>query len=140
MHCTNCNETIDNRAEICPKCGVRTFTVKNYCQECGTSVMANQELCVKCGTTLAAPKQTIKSNYSYSPLLMGIASFFIPGLGQMIMGQVKKGLVLLAISLFLGLVTFGIIGFILMIVATVDAVKIAKKLQAGRAVEEWEFF
>lgn len=102
--------------------------------------MANQELCVKCGTTLAAPKQTIKSNYSYSPLLMGIASFFIPGLGQMIMGQVKKGLVLLAISLFLGLVTFGIIGFILMIVATVDAVKIAKKLQAGRAVEEWEFF
>lgn len=36
MHCTNCNETIDHRAEICPKCGVRTFTVKNYCQECGT--------------------------------------------------------------------------------------------------------
>ncbi len=140
MHCTNCNETIDSKAEICPKCGVRTFTVKNYCPECGSSVTANQALCVKCGATLEAPKQTITSNYSYSPLLMGIASFFIPGLGQMIMGQVKKGLTLLIISIFLGIVTFGLAGFVLMIVATVDAVKIANKLQQGRAVEEWEFF
>ncbi len=67
-----------------------------------------------------------------SPGLMAVASFFIPGLGQLLLGQTVKG-----IALFFG-AWFG--PCIVNILAAVDAQKIGEKMNKGQAVEEWEFF
>ena len=74
-----------------------------------------------------------------APTLMAILSFLVPGLGQMVLGQTAKGIVLLVAGLVLGITTcFG--GLVIWGVAIVDAHQIGTKLQSGRPVWQWEFF
>jgi TM2 domain-containing membrane protein YozV len=89
-----------------------------------------------------------------NPVVAGLLSFLIIGLGQIYNGQVAKGLFLLGlqvVGVFLGLVsgvlTCGIsllvfvpFALFIEIVSIVDAVMIANKLQQGQAVGEWEWF
>jgi hypothetical protein len=73
------------------------------------------------------------------PTLMAILSLLVPGLGQMVLGQTAKGIVLLVAGLVLGATTcFG--GLVIWGVAVVDAYQIGKKLQSRRPVAQWEFF
>lgn len=140
MHCTNCSEQIANQAEICPKCGVRTFTVKNYCHGCGNSINENQELCVGCGVTLKVNKRAGAGNSTENPVLMGVVSFFIVGLGQLIMGQTLKGITMFVGAIIITIVTFGFASIIMLAVSVIDAVLIAKKKQNGKVIGDWEFF
>jgi molecular chaperone DnaK (HSP70)/TM2 domain-containing membrane protein YozV len=83
------------------------------------------------------------SNPSKNPIFMAILSFLIVGLGQMIMGQVAKGLVMLVGVITAALVTGGIaatLAPVAWIFSACDAFAIAKKLRAGKAVGKWEFF
>lgn len=76
-----------------------------------------------------------------SPFVMALLSGFVfTGLGQMIMGQVKKGSLLLIGSILLALMTGGISLFITWPLTVVDAYLIARKLREGQAVGYWEFF
>ena len=142
MYCTSCGEAISNHAEVCPKCGVRQLKLKNYCQSCGAATQEYQDVCLSCGTRLQGG--TISANgpvdTSVNPILMGLVSFLIVGLGQIIMGQVGKGIAIFVGSIVLGFFTFGISAFITTPLAVVDAVLIAKKKQQGKRVGEWEFF
>ena len=64
----------------------------------------------------------------------------ITGLGQIILGQTLKGITLLVGSVIL---LVGTAGFGLLIaypLIAIDAYLIAKKLEAGNPVDEWEFF
>lgn len=140
MHCTNCSEKISEQSEICPKCGVRPFNTKNYCHGCGNSVNENQEMCVKCGVQLKNNTRSVNGNSSQSPVLMGVLSFFIIGLGQLIMGQTAKGIAMFVVALLVTIVTFGFGSIILLAVSVIDAVQIAKKKQDGKVVGDWEFF
>jgi TM2 domain-containing membrane protein YozV len=78
------------------------------------------------------------------PVLMCILSGLFVGLGQIVMGQTAKGIVMILFAIFAGLplalVTLGlsIPGF--WAVAAVDAYKIANKLKQGTPVGAWEFF
>ena len=139
MHCTNCSEQISDLAEVCPKCGVRPHVTKNFCHSCGVSVNANQAMCVSCGVQLKEIKktQTIDSN---NPAIMGLLSFLLVGLGQMIMGQVAKGIVMLIGAIILAIFTFGVSSLITTPISIIDAVLIAKKKQQGKQVGDWEFF
>lgn len=74
------------------------------------------------------------------PWLAALLSFLIVGLGQMLIGQVKKGVVFLIGSVVLTFVTFGLSVFITSVLAIVDAYLIAKKKKEGKEVGEWEFF
>ncbi|MBM7649904.1 TM2 domain-containing membrane protein YozV [Bacillus ectoiniformans] len=74
------------------------------------------------------------------PLLIALLSFLITGLGQMIVGQVKKGAVILICSVIFGMITFGMSAFITVPIAIIDAYLIAKKKKEGKEVGEWEFF
>lgn len=139
MHCTNCSETISDQAEICPKCGVRTFTVKNHCHHCGTSVNENQEICVACGVSLKNKKNS-SSNGEKEPWLMALLSFLIFGLGQIIMGQTAKGVTMLVVFFILGFITFGLSVFITLPISVIDSYLIAKKKKEGKVVGDWEFF
>ena len=80
------------------------------------------------------------------PVVACILSVLLVGLGQMINGQIGKGLTLLfggmAAVFVVTLVTCGI-GAVLapvpMIIAAIDAYKCAQILQSGRPIGKWEF-
>ena len=52
MYCRNCGELLNDKAEICVKCGCRPLNGNEYCQECGAKTTEKQEMCVKCGCRL----------------------------------------------------------------------------------------
>ena len=52
MYCRNCGELLNDKAEICVKCGCRPLNGNEYCQECGARTTNKQEMCVKCGCRL----------------------------------------------------------------------------------------
>lgn len=52
MYCRNCGAVLNDKAEICVKCGCRPLNGDEYCQECGAKTTQKQEMCVKCGCRL----------------------------------------------------------------------------------------
>ena len=97
-----------------------------------------------------------------NPIVSAVVSLIIPGVGQMINGQMKKGLILLvgyivlwiAVvilymvgGIILGMITFGItsclccflyiIPFIVNLYAAYDAYKTANDINAGLIVRDW---
>lgn len=69
-----------------------------------------------------------------SDIMAIVLSFIIPGLGQLLLGQVVKGLVILGVSLFT------CAGFGLLTVASVLDAFLVAKAKKRREVGEWEFF
>lgn len=65
-----------------------------------------------------------------NPILAAILSFIIPGLGQIIAGETKRGLIFLVAAIVLGIITgmivfAGILSLALAIYAAYDAYQIA---------------
>ncbi|OMP67032.1 zinc ribbon domain-containing protein [Domibacillus epiphyticus] len=139
MYCSNCSEHISDKAEICPKCGVNPFRIKNYCHNCGKKVNENQEICVECGVSLTR-NSTRGNNNTQEPWLMALLSFLLTGLGQIIMGQGKKGAAILIGSIILGMFTLGVSALLTTPLAIIDAYLIAKKKKEGKEVGDWDFF
>lgn len=95
----------------------------------------------------AEPGRIMPSVPPKDPILMAVVSFFIPWLGQILLGQVKKGIVMIVVTpVLLGIIavlTCGL-GLIVLpfvdVLAAVDAYLLAKKLKEGSGIDEWEFF
>jgi TM2 domain-containing membrane protein YozV len=106
MYCKNCGAEIDEKAEICPKCGVRVKP---------------------------APVTTEKKSSG----IAAIASFFIPGLGQIYNGEIGKGIIFIICGIIFALLMFVLIGFILYplfwIYSIYDAYTTAEKINRGEA-------
>lgn len=86
------------------------------------------------------------SSLSLEPALAALLSIVIVGLGQMINGQLEKGLILMFVGYIsvtiVSLLTcgFGLIMFpVLLTVSAIDAYKCAEKLQSGQCIEKYEF-
>jgi len=66
-----------------------------------------------------------------NPIIAAILSFIIPGLGQIIAGETKKGLIFLVVAIVLGLLVgaissmLGIISLVFAIYAAYDAYQLA---------------
>ena len=94
------------------------------------------------GEFLTGPALIYPSNPPRSIGWMSFWGFIMPGLGQLLCGQIAKGCVMLlgglVLCLLLAQTIVGpiIVGF----VGYLDAKKIAKKLASGRPVRQWEFF
>lgn len=75
------------------------------------------------------------SGSSTNSVIYAVASFFFPGLGQLLAGQVLKGAVIFGV----GIVTcagFGLLPF----VAAADAFLIGERKRRGEPVGDWQFF
>ena len=148
MFCANCGAEANLNAVACLKCGASPRTGRAFCQNCGQENRnPNAIICVGCGASLGAPSQGAGSNVIYpsnppkDPVLMGLLSgCCIAGLGQMILGQVIKGVVILVCGIVFGIITGGFGAPIVWIVAGVDSYMVANKLKAGKPVGQWEFF
>ena len=87
------------------------------------------------------PKLVMPSNPPKDPVLMGVLSgCCIAGLGQVVLGQVTKGIVLLLCNVAIVLMTAGFAALVTWPLMGIDAYLVAKKLQSGQPVGEWEFF
>lgn len=69
-----------------------------------------------------------------------LSLFCLAGLGQMLLGQVGKGLTILLGSIVLATVTGGMSALVTQVLITVDAYQIGTKLRQGRPVGKWEWF
>lgn len=61
------------------------------------------------------------------------------GLGQIYLGQVKKGILLIALSI-VGLIAFILPGVTVIVLGMVDAGIMAKRLLVHQTIRDWEFF
>ncbi|MCK9222715.1 MAG: zinc-ribbon domain-containing protein [Limnochordia bacterium] len=141
MFCTNCGKEISPRAEYCPHCGFHPKKHRNFCANCGVTTTEAQELCLQCGCLLGqSGTARVESSTALQPWVAALLSFFINGLGQIILGQVHKGVAMLFGALIFGGITGGIGIPIYAICVSLDAYLIAKKINEGQAVGRWEFF
>lgn len=150
MHCTNCGQEIANNAAVCTHCGVAVGQEKKFCAKCGQAVNADQAICLGCGCALTqmgngmnnfqnAGQKTIHASGKSASTAV-LLTCLITGLGQMYLGQVLKGVVILLATIVIGALTAGVGSIVIWIIAMIDASKIGKKLEAGQSVGEWEFF
>lgn len=104
MFCKNCGEAMNENQAICLKCGVKTGDGNAFCANCGEAIDANAEVCLKCG--VAVKKTAAKGNLGgKDKITIALICFFFGGLGihNFMMGENKKGIVKIVLSLCLGI-------------------------------------
>lgn len=69
-----------------------------------------------------------------------LISFFLPGVGQIYLGQIPKGACILSAHLLIGLVTWGVGSLPIWILGMIDTYKLQKKLLSGQPIRQWDFF
>jgi TM2 domain-containing membrane protein YozV len=76
-----------------------------------------------------------------SPVLAALLSFLLVGMGQIYLGQVEKGLCMLAVVLLLVMtVVLGPIGIVILLINVVDAFVIGMRMRDGKQIGKWQFF
>ena len=103
MFCKNCGEAMNDNQAICLKCGVKTGEGNGYCANCGESIDPNASVCLKCG--VAVKKAAEGDLAGKDKITMALVCFFLGGLGihNFMMGETKKGVVKIVLSLCAGL-------------------------------------
>ena len=137
-NCTNCDEPCDAASRYCARCG--------HTRPPQGNVLATERYPGIVEAVQAPPEQSaagprsIPPKPTASPWTAAFLSMLLIGLGQMSVGQVRKGVVVLVGGTLLSILTVGIAALVIMPLAAVDAYKIADKLRRGQPVGAWEFF
>lgn len=75
-----------------------------------------------------------------NPIIAAILSFFLfGGVGQLYIGQQKKGIILI-VAWLLGWCSFGLITAVVTVLGTIDAFILADKLQKGESIGDMQWF
>jgi TM2 domain-containing membrane protein YozV len=75
------------------------------------------------------------------PIIAGVLSLILlGGVGQLYLGQQKKGIIIIVVCLLLWCISVGTLGWLLQLVGAYDAYAIGNKLKAGQPVGDMEFF
>ena len=120
----------------CPFCAETIAFEAIKCHFCGSMLVQTQPSTAYTDERLIQP-----SSPPVSPLLVGLLSgCCFAGLGQIVIGQATKGIVFLLGAMVLGVVTIGFSALVTFPLMGIDAYLVAKKLQSGRAVTQWECF
>jgi RNA polymerase subunit RPABC4/transcription elongation factor Spt4 len=139
MYCKDCGSQISSKAEICPMCGVRQrgefgrrqneeFSKNTkFCSECGSEINAKAELCPKCGTMQSVTSRNSSSSpiIGKNPMTAALLTFLIFIVGYLYIGRLKRGVVVMIISIVITAVTGGIGYLVMMPLAMYDTYKLA---------------
>lgn len=101
MYCTNCGVEMNDNQAVCLKCGVKVGEGIGYCGNCGAALAGNADVCLNCGVAVKK-----KGNLNgKDKVTMALICFFLGGLGvhNFMMGETKKGVLRLVLSLCTGL-------------------------------------
>ncbi len=115
MYCKNCGELMNDNQAICVKCGVKVGNGNTFCANCGQTVSANADFCMNCGV---AVKKAGADLNGQDKIVIILVCLFLGGLGihNFMMGETKKGVFRIIMSLICGLGS---------IFALIDLIKIA---------------
>ncbi len=115
-----------------------------FCPNCGAELQyADAEICPKCGVRIKNPPAPVGMNKGprvegeeiKSTGIAAIASFIIPGLGQIYCGAIGRGIMILIGFIIACLMILIVIGIIIAPIVWVwniyDAYTMAKKINAG---------
>lgn len=164
--CRNCGKQVNEGAAVCLNCGCQPNTGTAYCGNCGAELKPGQVVCLNCGVAIntaskpaggTSPLNEPVKEIASGPKNAGLAALFsclLSGLGQLYLGQVTKGIVLLGacfvlnfIAAILDSLTLGIfailhfpLAVIFWVVVMLDAYFIGKRIERGETVGEWKFF
>ena len=105
-----------------------------YCPKCGLELQfEDAEICPKCGVRIKNPPIPVGEIKSTG--IAAIASFIVPGLGQIYCGEIGRGIMILIGFIIACLTIFIVIGIILAPIVWIwniyDAYMLAKKVNAG---------
>ena len=102
MYCKNCGEQMNDNQAICLKCGVKTGQGEGFCANCGQTVAPGAEVCLSCGV---AVKKAGGDYCKYDKIVIALVCFFLGGLGihNFMLGETKKGIVKIVLSLLCGI-------------------------------------
>lgn len=150
VFCRNCGKEVAERAVVCVGCGLRPHDSNKFCPSCAAETQPAAVVCIKCGVPLtpARPaKAAAGPPQPKDPIVCALLGL-VPGLGQIIAGQVLKGLAILVLApvvLVIGAVlTLGLFFYIgvplFPLLSAVDAYLVATKMKQGLPVGDWEFF
>lgn len=111
MFCKNCGNELSDIQAICLKCGVEKGKGNSFCHSCGNPVEPAASVCLNCGVAIngaapkAAPAASGNDLNGKDKISMALICFFLGGLGihNFMMGENKKGLVKIVLSLLCGL-------------------------------------
>lgn len=116
MFCKNCGESMNDNQAICLKCGVKTGVGNSFCANCGQPVDPNASVCLSCGVAIKGGAAAGGDNLNgKDKITMALICFFFGGLGihNFMMGETKKGVMKIVLSLACGLGSiFALIDFI----------------------------
>lgn len=136
----------------CPHCGSQRSVQESFCGFCGKALpyVAEQD---KPGppppiqqpppqqqSQIPAPVSDLIYRPGYSTTSAMICSLFIVGLGQIINGQVGKGLVMFVAAIIVAPFTLYIGMVAIWVLAIVDTAMIGARLKNGQSVTPWQFF
>ncbi len=147
--CRNCGGSVRVNQVACLQCGVAPLNGNKFCPGCRAETHPQAIVCIKCGIALnsggtifggGGGKRIQPTGKTLEPVLACLLSLVIVGLGQMLLGQTIKGVVMLIAAMVLGVLTVGLAIVVVWPVSAIDAYMIAKKLREGKSVGEWEFF
>ncbi len=115
MYCKNCGKEINENQAICLSCGVKKGEGSTFCENCGQPVAAGSDVCLNCG--VAVKKSGVGGLAGKDKTTMIIVCLFLGGLGihNFMMGETKKGILKIVLSLCFGLGS---------ILALIDLIKI----------------
>ena len=117
------------------------------CKECESTYgdYAAVRFCPSCGGTVhvasgeGGPEATATN--TKSPVLAALLSFLLVGMGQIYIGQVEKGLTMIAVVLLLIVtVVLGPLGLLILLLNVVDAFVLARIVNKGKPIRKWQFF
>ena len=135
--------------KICPKCSTENDEENKYCTSCASPLkeVSSEE---KYSVTPSYSSQSLRDEDSYisktetkgkkEPLIMGLLSLFIPGLGQMLIGQMAKGAGILVGTVILTCITGGFLWLPIGLFSAIDSYKLTEKINEGNTPGEMEFF
>ncbi len=112
MFCKNCGKEMNDNQAICLECGVKVGEGNAFCANCGNAVAPEAEVCLNCGVAI---KKAAAGLGGQDKITMALICFFLGGLGihNFMMGETKKGIVKIVLSLCFGIgAIFALIDFI----------------------------
>lgn len=104
MFCKNCGEAMNDNQAICLKCGVKAGEGNSYCANCGSATAPGAEVCMNCGVAINN-KKSGGDLAGKDKITIALICFFFGGLGihNFMMGENKKGVIKIVLSLCFGI-------------------------------------
>jgi len=89
----------------------------------------------------SSTQQIQPSDPPKNPIIAAVLSLILlGGVGQLYLGQQKKGIIIILVSVVAWCVSIGTLGWVVQILGAVDAYMLADKLQKGETVGDMQWF